>query len=173
MRVAVRFAVSVLLVASCFLALQSADKPTTVILVRHAEKSSPTQSMGQASGDVDLSDAGKKRAECLANILADANVRAVISTEFKRTQQTAAPLAAKLSVTPIVIKGADMEGLLAEIQKHSGETILIAGHSNTVPAMVKRLGGGDYTIKDEEYDRMFIVTLANGSASTVALRYCQ
>lgn len=166
MRTVARLLLAILVIAVCCSALYSADKPTTVILVRHAEKAGP-------SGDVDLSEAGKKRAECLTNALADAGVQTIFTTEFKRTQQTAAALAKKLSLTPVVTPGADVDGLVAGIQKHAGETVLVAGHSNTVPAVIKKLGGGDFTIKDDEYDRMFVVTLANGTASTVALRYCQ
>ena len=160
-----------LLVILCAIALYPADKPTTVILVRHAEKAAASNA--PMSSDVDLSEVGQKRAACLANVLADANVTAIFTTEYKRTKQTGEPLAKKLNITPTVVKGADSDGLVAEIQKHAGETVLVVGHSNTVPAVVKKLGGGDYTIKDDEHDRMFVVTIANGSATTVALRYCQ
>ena len=43
--------------------------------------------------DPDLSDAGRARAESLANVLKDAGITAIYATELKRTQQTAAPLA--------------------------------------------------------------------------------
>lgn len=159
------------LVALCAIALYPADKPTTVILVRHAEKAAASNA--PMSSDVDLSEVGQKRAACLANALADANVSVIITTEYKRTRQTGEPLAKKLNITPTIVKGADMDGLVSEIQKHAGETILVVGHSNTVPALVKKLGAGDFTIKDDEHDRMFVVTIAHGSANTVALRYCQ
>ena len=171
MKLVSRVALVLLLIASCFVGIRAADKPTTIIFVRHAEKAAANAA--PMSSDVDLSEAGQKRAACLANSVADATVTAILTTEYKRTQQTAAPLAKKLSLTPMVIKGADMDGLVAEIHKHTGETILVAGHSNTVPAVIKRLGGGDYTIKDDEYDRMFVMTISTGSASVVALRYCQ
>lgn len=142
------------------------EKPTTVILVRHAEKAT-----GQ--GDVELSEAGVKRADCLANALADSKIDMVLTTEYKRTMNTGAPVAKKLGVTASVVPGAKMDVLIDEIKKNAGKTILVVGHSNTVPAIVKKLGGGDYTITDSEYDKLYIVTLANGGATTVALRYCQ
>ena len=53
----------------------------TVVIVRHAEKAAP-------SGDVDLSAAGKARAQALAQALAGAKVRMVWATPLKRTGQT-------------------------------------------------------------------------------------
>lgn len=146
-------------------AAASAAKATTIYLVRHAEKTGP-------SGDVELSDAGKKRAECLARTLSDAGLAAIYTTEFKRTQATAEPAASKSGVTPTVVPGADTKQLVAALIKESGKNVLVVGHSNTIPMIIEALGAGKVTIKDEEYDHLYIVTLVNGQASLASLRYC-
>lgn len=120
------------------LAQREAD--TVVLVVRHAEKSAP-------SGDVPLSAAGESRAQALVAIGREAGVSAVITTQFQRTRQTAAPLATALGITPEVIdvKGGVAEhvaGIAQAIKtRHAGRTVLVVGHSNTVPAIVTALGG--------------------------------
>lgn len=140
-------------------------KATTIYLVRHAEKAG-------ATGDVELSETGHKRAACLATTLADARLQAIYTTEYKRTRATAVPTAARTGVTATVIGGADMDKLVAALQKAEGHNVLVVGHSNTVPKIIEKLGVGTVTIKDEEYDRLFVVTLINGQASLASLRYC-
>jgi len=146
-------------------AAHAAAKTITIYLVRHAEKAS-------ATGDTPLSEAGTKRASCLASTLADANLHAIFTTEYKRTQDTATPTATKSGVAATVIKGAEMDKLLKTLQEEPGRNVLVVGHSNTVPQIIARLGAGTVTIKDEEYDHLYIVTLRNGEASLASLRYC-
>ncbi len=142
-----------------------AAKTITIYLVRHAEKAGST-------GDVELSEAGTKRAACLATTLAEANIQSIFTTEYKRTKNTAVPMAEKSGVTPTVIGGGEMDKLIAALQNETGKNVLVVGHSNTVPKIVERLGGGTVTIKDEDYDHLYIVTLRNGEASRVSLHYC-
>ena len=144
---------------------EGSAKATTIYLVRHAEKAG-------TSGDVELSEAGQKRAECLARTLSDANLQAVYTTEYKRTKNTAAPAAAKAGITPTVISGADTKGLVAALLKENGKSVLVVGHSNTVPMVIEALGAGKVNIKDEEYDHLYVVTILNGQASLASLRYC-
>ena len=58
----------------------------------------------------------------------------------KRAQQTAAPLAARLQLTPKIYDPRDTPGLIAAVAAERG-TVLIVGHSNTVPDIVEKLGG--------------------------------
>ena len=146
-------------------AAAKAANATTIYLVCHAEKLSPT-------GDSELSEAGRKRAACLATTLADANLHSIYTTEFKRTKDTATPSAKQMNVTATVVPGADMEKLIAALQQETGHNVLVVGHSNTLPKIIERLGAGTVTIKDEEYDHLYIVTLVNGQASLASLRYC-
>jgi broad specificity phosphatase PhoE len=146
--------------------LLSSSASTVVYLVRHAEK---------ASNDRDplLSEAGQKRAECLATMLADSGIESIYTTEFKRTQLTAEPLAKKLGLAVVPVPGADVKGVAEKIAAEAGKTVLVVGHSNTVPTIIEKLGvGTKVTMADSEYDRMFIVTLNNGVATMTSLRYC-
>jgi len=131
------------------------------IVVRHAERAdggagAPGAAM-TAAPDPELSAAGKARAQALAAMLKDAGVTAIYTTEFIRTKDTAAPLAQALKVTAEVIPARDQATLIAKIKAHTTGAVLVVGHSNTVPAIIKALGGMDVTLADSEYDSLFFV----------------
>lgn len=91
--------------------------------------------------DPDLLPPGRQNAELLAAWFpADAQPVAIYVSDFKRTRQTAAPLAARLGLTPIVYDPADTPALVARVRAERGP-VLIVGHSNTVPDIVAALGG--------------------------------
>jgi broad specificity phosphatase PhoE len=162
--------VVLLLGASPGQALAQRGAATTVIVVRHAEKEA------RPAADPPLTAAGKARAEALWTALQDAGVRAVITTQYARTVQTAAPTAAHLGITPEVVSasGADHPARVAAVvRKHAGETVLVVGHSNTVPAIIAALGAKEpAAICDEAYDNFYVVTIdAAGKASLIHSRY--
>ena len=142
---------------------------TTVILVRHAEKN-----IEPNNPDPDLSPAGQARAAELARVLGSTPIDAIYVTNFKRTQQTVKPLADKLGLAPSVIDAKLTTDLVNRIvTANRGQTVLVSGHSNTVPGIVNALGGGSSPdIPDNEYDNMFVVTIYQfGKAKVVKLRY--
>lgn len=146
---------------------RAAGTATTVLVVRHAEKSAP-------EGDVPLSEAGRKRAEALAHAAGSAGVAAIYVTQFKRTQETAAPLAGKLGLTPIQHPANDTAGLVAAIRSGwSGKTVLVSGHSNTVNEIVKGLTGEPMEeLPDQQFDNLFVVVVPPGGAGRVThLKY--
>lgn len=158
------------------LALVGCARPapeTVVIVVRHAEKSTSDPK------DPDLSQAGQERAQALADVLAGARVDAIYATQFRRTQQTAAPLAAKLGLTvqsrPIDIDepASYPTELAVHLRSLAGKTVLVVGHSNTVPDIVAALTGIKVPpIGDSEYTRLYVVRLpAEGPARLIAARY--
>lgn len=143
------------------------DRPTVVIVVRHAEKSAP-------SGDVALSALGEARAVALSDALAGTRVDGVITTTLLRTRQTAAPLVRARQLTPIEVPPAsDVAAHAAQIaslvrSRFAGRAVLIVGHSNTVPAIVRALGGPAMPdLCDTEYAGMFVVVLAAGDSARV------
>jgi len=145
-----------------------ADAARTVILVRHAERD------GGMSAEVGISAAGRCRAEVLAKMLADAGVKRIYTSEVARTQQTAAPLASRLQIRPEVIPAQDLDGLVTKLQASASDgAALVVGHSNTLPEIIRRLGGAAVPpIGDGEYDRLFVVTLMGANqAHVVTLRY--
>src|SRR6266581_1418541 len=142
---------------------------TTVILVRHAEKI-----IDPNNADPDLSAAGQARAQEIARMFGDAGVNAIYATQYKRTQQTVKPLADKIGVPVTIMNSKSTGDLLAQIRaQHSGQTIFIAGHNNTVPEIIAALGGPQYPIIPEsEHDNLFIVTVyRTGKAKVVKLKY--
>jgi len=149
------------------LAVQAAD--LRVIVVRHAEKATDDKR------DPTLSAAGKERAKALAQMLRDEPLVATYATQYRRTQLTAAPsaYASKLRVT-VRPAGESAASLAAQIKhKHENGSVLVVGHSNTVPDIVAALSGQEITaIADEEFDRYYIVSWpAQGSAKLESGRY--
>ena len=143
---------------------------TTVILVRHAEKAA------QPAADPPLTEAGKARAEALWDAVKDAGVHAVITTQFARTVETGAPTAEHLGLKGEVVNaaGADHAArVAAAVKKHAGETVLVVGHSNTVPAIIAALGAKEPpAICDEAYDNFYVVRIdGSGKASLIHSRY--
>ena len=158
-------AIFLLLATSAF--ANGGPEITTVILVRHGEKAGP-------SGDVPLSEAGIARANELARVLEGVKIDAIYSTPFERTRKTVAPIAEKLGVKVNEIASGktyveDMVKVIRE--KHEGETVLISGHSNTTPEVIRALGATVPDMPDSTYDDLFIVTLVKGAAKLTPLRY--
>jgi broad specificity phosphatase PhoE len=96
--------------------LSTATAQSTIFIVRHAEKADATK-------DPDLSEAGRARAEALAKTLRDANITAIYATEFKRTQQTAAPLAKILGITVTILPAKDNAALIAKLRASTGNAL--------------------------------------------------
>ena len=126
------------------------DGATTFIVVRHAEKAA------DGSDDPGLSPAGHARAAALAELLADAPLHAVYATGFRRSRETAAPTA---RAHGLAITGYDAQAEAGSLVRHlradhRGRSVLVVGHSNTVPGIVAALCGCDVEPMDEsEYDR--------------------
>jgi broad specificity phosphatase PhoE len=140
--------------AFCFLLasalLSTATAQPTIFVVRHAEKA-------EATKDPDLSEAGRARAEALAKVLRDANITAIYATEFKRTQQTAAPLAKALGITVTVLPAQDSAAL--KLRASNGNA-LVVGHGDTIPNLIKALGiSAPINIAENDYDNLFVLVL--------------
>lgn len=131
---------------------------TTVFVVRHAERADAGASASpMMAADPDLSDIGKARADSLATVLKDAGITAIFTTEYKRTQQTAAPLAKALGIQATAVSSRDMPGLIEKIKGATGN-VLVVGHSNTVGDVISRLGVAEgVKLGDADYDNLFVV----------------
>jgi broad specificity phosphatase PhoE len=143
----------------------------TIFVVRHAERAdTSTGAPATMATDPDLSDTGHARAASLASMLKDARISAIFVTEYKRTQQTAAPLAKALGITPTVFAANDMAELMARLKKSDGSA-LVVGHSNTVPDVIAALGvAAPVAVGDAEFDNLFIVT-SQSPPRVIQLRY--
>jgi phosphohistidine phosphatase SixA len=161
--------VAVLLLALCAALPASpaeASELAKIFLVRHAEKAAE-------AADPALTEAGEARAQALAGLLRDAGIEAVYSTDYRRTRDTAAPVASGLGLDITIYNPAKLGDLAADLDRRCARC-LVVGHSNTTPELVGLLGGDPGPPIDEasEYDRLYIVTIgADGAVSTVLLRY--
>ncbi|HEY2963785.1 MAG TPA: phosphoglycerate mutase family protein [Pyrinomonadaceae bacterium] len=142
---------------------------TTVILVRHAEKKIEPNNQ-----DPDLAPEGTERAQSIAREFANAGINAIYATQFKRTQQTVKPLSDRIGVPVTVLQANQTDELVERILTSlRGQTIFIAGHNNTVPAIASALSGEKFpVIPESEYDNLFIVTIYRfGKAKVIRLKY--
>ncbi len=146
-------------------------EPVTVILLRHAE-------VETEAGVKILSEKGRERALAVARLLDNAGVTHLFSSGAVRTRQTLEPLArAKgLEIQSVPAKELDRQVALLEALP-PGSVAVVAGHSNTVPAMVSALGGGTVTgltdspygplIAEDVHDRVFLLTLPGVKGAAV------
>lgn len=148
------------LLAAAILLVTCADTVAAqaVFVVRHAERADAGGAAeGMMAKDPELSEAGRARAQSLVATLRDAGISAIYVTEFKRTQQTAAPLATALGIPPTVVNANDTAGLIEKVKAATGN-VLVVGHSNTVPEVIQKLGVVPaVTIGDADYDNLFVV----------------
>jgi len=145
-----------------------AQQITTFILVRHAEK------VADASKDPELTEAGQQRALRLATHLNKTGVDAIYSTPYKRTMNTVAPLA---KAKGMEVRNYDpmKPGPIDEMLKNfPGGTIVICGHSNTIPWTANYLTGKESfkNFEDSEYGNVLIVEIVEkGKGKVVWLEY--
>ncbi len=150
------------------MAQQTDNIATTFILLRHAEKAG-------AGNDPNLSEDGQLRAEALRHTLADVQISAIYSTPYNRTRQTVAGLAAdkKVAVTQYEANKPPRRLIDEILALNKGKTVVIVGHSNTIPEIVKTLGASStVTIGETQYDNLFIVNYLDATnANVINLKY--
>jgi phosphohistidine phosphatase SixA len=157
----------------------SADAPALTVLVRHADR--------PAGFDPPLNAAGMKRAEDLAAALHDTRFSAIIATDFIRTGDTAGPIARALGIVAETVPRKDrlrdqppppqepqlhVNEIEAAVRKYAGEVVLVVDHSDTLPAIIEKLGGpGIGAICDSVYDNLFVLVPTMGKMQFVHSRY--
>lgn len=151
---------------------QERTESTTIILVRHAEK--------ETGQDPSLNADGQVRARALRDALLDADVEALFASQFKRTSETVQSLADTLGLS-VEIRPLDSSDVPASAravaaalaEEYRGHTIVIAGHSNTIPVMASALSGVEIDNLDErDYDNLLIVVLPpNNDPQLIRAKY--
>lgn len=146
---------------------------TVLLLVRHAEKASNEE-------DPPLTPAGRQRAEALVPVAENAGVSAIYTTQLRRTRETAQPLSERLGI-PLTVREALPGGGQAQaaeqarelLTQHAGKTVLVVGHSNTLPMLIEALAGMRVQpISDSEYDRLTVIVVPpSGPARLIQSRY--
>lgn len=158
---------------------QDEFKPKTVFLIRHAEKEDEPRQ------DPPLKREGVARSQELARLLGGAGIKAIYTSQFARTKQTAGPIATKLGLSataitlrsnptnPRLIAEESTKEVVNKVLEGAGENVLVVGHSNSVPDVIKMLGGDVVpTIDERKFDDLFIVTVyAKGKAKVTQIKY--
>ena len=171
--------IALLLLSQLAFAQQTAEPVTTVFLIRHAERADEPRQ------DPPLTAKGVARSEALARLLSTAGVKAIYTSQFARTKLTAEPLAKQLGVTataislkispanPRAIAEESTKETVDKILSHAGGSVLVVGHSNSIPDVIKMLGGDVVpTIDEKKFDDLFVVTVyGNGKAKVTHLKY--
>ena len=128
---------------------------------------------------------GVARSQELARMLGNAGIKTIYTSQFARTKQTAEPLATKLGLTvasislksnptnPRLIAEESTSEVVNKIMERPGENVLVIGHSNSIPDVIKMLGGDVVpTIDERKFDDLFIVTVyAKGKARVTHMKY--
>jgi phosphohistidine phosphatase SixA len=166
----VRLRILLVLLAGCLNGCAYAndnDSTFTLYLVRHAEK------QDDGSRDPALTEAGNHRAGQLANWLKDKDIRAIWSSDYKRTRETAKPLVLEPGFELNIYDPRNLP-LLAEKLLQQKENAFIVGHSNTTPELARLLCHCVIDdIDDSEYDRLIVISVTGGETHTKTLRQKQ
>lgn len=135
-----------------------------IYLVRHAEKQTGV------SEDPSLTETGRLRAANLAVVLKSAELEHVFTTDYKRTRETAVPVAESAGVEMEIYDPEGLDALAARLLK-SRDSALVVGHSNTTPELVDLLGGeaGQPIVEAWEYDRLYLLLTDNGKVTQTIL----
>jgi phosphohistidine phosphatase SixA len=147
------------------------DTPSLLIAVRHADTLAEP-------GDRALSDAGIIRSQALAVAIRNAGVTAIITSQFRRSRDTAQPIASALGLTPEVIPisrttiDSHLKQLEAAVRKHNGGVVLVVGHEETLTLLIAALGGPRLpVICPKHHANLFLLAMSAGKAHLVHSRY--
>lgn len=151
------------------LPIKKSQAATIIYLVRHAEKAK------EGGRDPLLTTVGMGRAERLKEILFHANIDEIYSTDYKRTQLTAEPLAVAKGKPIQSYNPRELKAFANQLKaKSKGNRILVSGHSNTTPTLTNALLGEEKfaMLEETQYDHLFVVTIdESGKAIGMDLRY--
>ncbi len=150
----------------CFFAWYCWYAPVaTVILVRHAERLNDTDTTS-------ISESGIERAKALENVVREVGIQRIYVSEKIRTVQTAAPATTRRGIIATRITASDISRYVDSVKSHRGDGILIVGHSDTLPQIIRKLGISDVpTIPLNQFDDLFVVTMFRFRSTLVHLKY--
>ncbi|WP_157980772.1 SixA phosphatase family protein [Pseudidiomarina salinarum] len=134
----------------------------TLYFARHAQKEKAPSNPG-------LNQQGQRSAQQLADILEYAGVEAVLSTDYNRTRETAQPLAERLKLQVETYPTGDNEAFIRRLLDQR-KTVLVVGHSNTVPELVRLAGGQAPDLSERHYGDIFQLTYIDDTVLTTRLR---
>ncbi len=155
---------SIILSVILLLQYNANAKEQHIYLSRHAEKMIDQK-------DPDLTDRGKSRALWLSFYLNSQSIEMIYTTNYRRTKQTVHPLASILKIQPTLYDPGKQEKFAVQVLA-DGRNSFISGHSNTIPELVKLLGGNHgLPITDQQYDRLYLLIVdESGKVTTKEMK---
>ncbi len=162
-----------LLICGCAMSLCAqpplANSRTRIYIVRHGEK--------ESGKDPGLAIAGKQRAGDLMRKLKRKHIHHIYVSQFRRTQMTGDSMRIQSGIDTIqYVADTTGEDLLNKIIAHKDQRrkILVIGHSNTIPNIIRKLGVADYPtdwIPDNEFDNLFLIRYKKHQARIIKDKY--
>ncbi|HEX9932509.1 MAG TPA: phosphoglycerate mutase family protein [Allosphingosinicella sp.] len=150
--------------AACAAPAPDRVAPDAFYVMRHLQKA--------AGSDPGLTEEGQRCAGRLAEELAGSGIRAVYASATRRARETAAPLATRLGIATKDYDPRNTPDLVARLRAESG-SVLVVGHSNTVPDIVERLGGArPADLAEDRYGEVWRVARAGGAVSVTRIGGC-
>jgi phosphohistidine phosphatase SixA len=152
----------------------------TIYVVRHCEKqvmpSEPPAGgaapMMAEAEDPPLSPAGQLRAMGLVDDVPVRELDAIYVTKTKRSYDTASAVIALLGIEPVYYPPRDVDGLVSRLRKRHGESVLVVGHSNTIPPLLAGLGVQEpIEIADDQYGDLWVVTVSASGTKLEVRRF--
>jgi phosphohistidine phosphatase SixA len=142
----------------------------TIYVIRHGEKQLPEGVV--KDDDPPLSQAGQLRAMGLAKDIPVSELDAIYVTKTKRSYDTASAVIAVTGLEPIYYPPRDVDGLVTRLRKRHGQSVLVVGHSNTIPPLLLGLGVQEpVEISEDQYGDLWVVTVAASGTTLEARRF--
>ena len=144
-----------------------AQSDKTIVLVRHTEKDASVPN----NPDPELSAEGRERAQRLMNVVTRYKPHEIFSTSYKRTRQTAEPIARRRKKEIQTYDPAKPADLVAKIMASKTDHNLIVGHSNTIPALANMLAKKEVfrNLLDTEYGVIWVIRMKKGAVTKVEI----
>jgi 8-oxo-dGTP diphosphatase len=148
----------------------------TAYLVRHAKAGH----RGEWDGPDRLrpiSDAGRRQADGLAELLAGCDVGRIVSSPYVRCVETVQPLADRLGLTveshDALAEGADADDAVALVAAVAGVHGVLCSHGDVIPAVLDELARGDglYLARDFPFAKGSTWVLDGPARPFVSARY--
>ena len=140
----------------------SQEEVTTYYLIRHAEKEKGSSN----TKNPHLSQEGHQRALKWKTVFSEIDFDQVYSTDFYRTQETAAPTAQEKNI-PITFYDPRELYNSSFKQNYKGKTVLVVGHSNTTPILANKIIGIQHypQIEENTFGKLYILQI-HGDTTT-------
>ena len=130
------------------------DDCLEVYLIRHAEK----DRSDPLNKNPHLNEKGIERSLLWNGYFENKEVNSIYSTNYNRTIETVLPVSIAKGIKPIIYSASNIN-YESFLKKEKGNTVIVVGHSNTIPGFVNKLIEDDYykQINDTVNSNLYIV----------------